>query len=408
MFLHCLLLIVFLPGCFVGAATLEGCFSVNKTSSEFFISPGGYDPSSLDHDTCIQACAYQEYSYAALRAGQICLCSDTNYSPAAREADDTLCSTLCTGDALAKCGHNDYALVYSIADTRAAIQLDDAVAYVVGLGSPVLTSSASGSNLKYTYDFGDGTAASAHNSHTYTAPGDYIVSVIVRNDVSVDFDAFHHSVTTAVSGATVTCPDGAGVSQEFECVVEILHGNNLSVTPTFGSGAEAVMGPAIPAGMPTYFYFGHVSQDPTLLLSSSDIHGTSPIFWVFPGLEILQKSKLVAIEAAIASVGDGTLHFVVYKPVCASPSDVYCPLDNVCMAASSCSYDFTLTTQPTQQDTCTAINEIFCSSNTRCMNSIHIDTCPSKPARYETNPLVNPRAEYEIVEVWRWRLTRTC
>ncbi|XP_038068153.1 uncharacterized protein LOC119737688 [Patiria miniata] len=398
--LPCLLLIWFLTGSFVGAATLDGCYSIDRTSNAFTISPGRYDPSSLDHAACIEACAYQEYSYASLRAGQFCMCSDTNYLPAAKKADNSLCNTPCTGDNLITCGHDNYALVYHITDTRALIQLDDAVTYVVGTSASVSPSSVSGSDLEYSYDFGDGTAATNSSDHTYTAPGEYSVVVTVHNDKWVDFDAFAHSVNTQLSGVAVTCPEGAGVAQDFECTVEILHGNDLYVTPTFGSGAEAVTGPVLPAGSPTYSHIGHVSQYPDPSLPSNDVHGAATlIFWVFPGSEVQQASKLVAIEAAIASVGDGTLHFVIYKPVCTSPSDVFCPIENSCMAASACSYDFTLTTHPTQQDTCTTVLDNYCLYGSRCVDSNDVNTCPAKPTRYEMDPTGNPRAEYEVVEI---------
>ncbi|XP_033630305.1 uncharacterized protein LOC117292387 [Asterias rubens] len=376
------------------AATLDGCYLITKDSRTFLNSAGNYDPSLLDHDTCARACGNQDYAFAALQVGQHCLCTDSTPDSAAKQIGETLCNTPCTGDSAQDCGSADYILVYSVSATIASVQLDATTVYTVGNKAPVNVAQVEGTDLKYSYDFGDGSALSSDNNHVYTTLGDYIVSVTVQNDKYVAFDSIPVQVDVAVAGVTVICPFAAGVASDFDCVVEVLHGNNPKMTPKFDASPDLVAGNETNVGVPTYFSMGYVSQDPTLTSpASSEIQtSTSPFVWVIPGAETLETSQLVSIEAFISEVGDGTLNFVIYNPVCVSPSNTYCPTDNVCRVI--CDFDWTMRSRRTQE-TCSGL-EYYCLTGTSCSTS---GTCPAESARYVTDTTDNPRAEYEVVQV---------
>ena len=110
------------------------------------------------------------------------------------------------------------------------------------LGSAtVLTASVSaGSNVSYTWDFGDGGTASEQNpEHAYAAPGTYMAEVTASNSVSSQTDTTEVTITDRpISGLLVAndSPTTLGIATTFTATVP--SGSNVGCSWDFGDGGS--------------------------------------------------------------------------------------------------------------------------------------------------------------------------
>ena len=106
------------------------------------------------------------------------------------------------------------------------------------LGSPtVLVATAVGTNISYTWNFGDGQVESGNpRNHTYLAVGNYTAIVTATNGVSRVTATTHVTITDAAItnlNAVNSSPTGLGQTTTFTATAS---GSNISYTWNFGDG----------------------------------------------------------------------------------------------------------------------------------------------------------------------------
>lgn len=96
---------------------------------------------------------------------------------------------------------------------------------------------ASGTNVTYAWDFGDGSAGSgASTSHSFAAPGDYTVTLTATNDTGSVTANTLIVVQTAVSGLTASNDGPTFIGNPTHLTASISTGTNVHFSWDFGDG----------------------------------------------------------------------------------------------------------------------------------------------------------------------------
>ena len=89
-----------------------GCFREDKHARVFAVSPGDYDPASLNPEVCLRRCNQLDFPYSGLTSSSFCFCA--NQLPATRGVDED-CSEVCSDMSNATlCGGFDHVSVYRV------------------------------------------------------------------------------------------------------------------------------------------------------------------------------------------------------------------------------------------------------------------------------------------------------
>ena len=101
---------------FIAAAvdTLDyvGCFREDKRARVFAVSPGGYDPGSLNPVICLRRCTQLDFQYSGLTSSIFCFCA--NQLPTTIGGEEE-CSDVCSDMSNTNtCGGFDHVSVYRV------------------------------------------------------------------------------------------------------------------------------------------------------------------------------------------------------------------------------------------------------------------------------------------------------
>jgi hypothetical protein len=156
---------------------------VNRAApTPYNISPGTYDPGTLDQTTCVKLCGGGNYQFAALELGNVCLCGGVSTDPSTTE---TGCTSPCAGNGAQKCGGSTQADTF-----KSAIPIEGLVLGVTpaGIFSPdddmtIDTSYTKGADLTFTYTFTDLVDDAQNFKKKFRLPGSYDVHVSASNPI---------------------------------------------------------------------------------------------------------------------------------------------------------------------------------------------------------------------------------
>ena len=177
-------------------ADYVGCYRETRPNRVFAMSPGGYDQSTLNSNICRQRCAYWNYQYAGLTAGSFCFCSNT--LPAVSALDSSGCTIQCPGGLPAdKCGSMFYVSVWTTPLPITGLSISaffskqqsgatNTFSAVYATGPVTNPFSTATSGVRFSFNFGDGggwttTGLTTSYSHTFSAPGEYQISVLATD-----------------------------------------------------------------------------------------------------------------------------------------------------------------------------------------------------------------------------------
>jgi hypothetical protein len=110
---------------------------------------------------------------------------------------------------------------------------------VLGAATQLYANISAGSNVSYTWDFGDSTGGSGKSvSHQYTAPGTYNAEVTATNSISQETVTTMVLVEEAISGLTVDHDGPTTLGGAIQFSAAITTGSNVSFEWDFGDGAS--------------------------------------------------------------------------------------------------------------------------------------------------------------------------
>lgn len=231
-----------------------GCYEDSTSSPAFVFNPGGYKPNSMTPGLCMHACGYWYFTFAALKRGDFCLCSNST-SPANERASD-MCSAPCLGSGDQKCGGDvHYISVYKSVEVRPLQLTMSSDVSVVTLSTFNITLTPTLPNDHaveyYTINVGDGSiyhTTQQFSSIAILQPGTYNIQgrAIVKHSKTGYRSTIESSVTvTAVSSLTdieVFCPFCAPINSTVSCSVKFRYGSEANVLVQFDSGEDPVNG----------------------------------------------------------------------------------------------------------------------------------------------------------------------
>ena len=115
----------------------------------------------------------------------------------------------------------------------------------VGSSASFTATVAGGSNISYSWDFGDGTivAGGSTISHAYAVAGSYTVSVTASNNVSSDTTSMSVTVDMPVAGLSVSSNSPIETGETASFTASVSAGTNLSYSWDFGDGTVVTGGP---------------------------------------------------------------------------------------------------------------------------------------------------------------------
>lgn len=94
-----------------------------------------------------------------------------------------------------------------------------------------------GTNVSYTWDFGDGNTGSGPNpSHTYETVGDYTATVTATNSVSIQSATTEVTIDETITGLSAENDSPTALGEETTLTASITTGSNVSYEWDFGDG----------------------------------------------------------------------------------------------------------------------------------------------------------------------------
>ncbi|XP_070581220.1 polycystin family receptor for egg jelly-like isoform X2 [Ptychodera flava] len=389
-----------------------GCYFIDKENRVFGVSPGNYDPNALTIEMCTGACSNLGYHYAAVEAGAFCFCSDNNYDLSAVQPDDTNCDTPCTGDNAVTCGSHSYSKAYETPSPISVFLDPNVNNFKVFTPSSASIFNTTGPDLLFSFNYGDDSGdtplqSSQTFAHSYTLPGEYIVTVAADNNyMSPAYDAIRVYAMAGVDRMSLECPLVVQPGDEVRCITTVIEGSDMTLSMDLGSAQV----PAFSIADPLLFAFGRpVPQyiDPGVTDGGGLLGGNSDV-WIVPEAEITEYGRLIAWEVYISDLGtDSTIELLVLRPDCDySAGTSYCAKTNLC--ESSCAGVWNPDANPLYQDICTS-SEVFCLSRKRCVPRDTPNTCDAEPQRHvqSGDASLNPMSDYRVVWVYTATVTST-
>ena len=202
----------------------------------------------------MHGCGYWYFKYAALKRGNLCLCSNSTTPAAERHSD--MCSAPCFGAGDQKCGgHDNHISVYKSSEVRPlSLSLSfDASVLTLSVFNITLTPSlpANQDVESYTVMVGDGSIY--HTTQPFATllilqPGTYNIlgRATVKHEKTGHRSAVESSTeVTAVSNITeldVFCPSCAPTNSTVSCSVKFRYGSDVEALVQFEDGKVPVNG----------------------------------------------------------------------------------------------------------------------------------------------------------------------
>lgn len=226
-----------------------GCYEDGAISPAFVFNPGGYKPSAMTPGLCMDACGTAYFTYAGLKGGSVCLCS--NATVPANERSSDMCNVPCLGSGNLKCGGETHISVYKTVQVRPmslTLSSDPNVTTLVAFNltlTPLLP--ADRTVESYTINAGDGTTYHTTQSVAtlaFFSPGDYQIQgkLKIKHCDSGHQSAVESSTTvSAVSNATdieFVCPAVVSANFTFSCLLKFSRGANVKTKIQFKDGED--------------------------------------------------------------------------------------------------------------------------------------------------------------------------
>ena len=226
-----------------------GCYEDSTVSPSFVFNPGGYKPSSMTPGLCMHACGSLDFTYAALKSGNLCLCSNSTEKTTERPAD--LCLSSCLGAGNLKCGGESYISVYKSVQARPlslTLTLDPTAMTLTGFNLTMTPSLPADQIVEsYVINVGDGTEYHTTESVATIAfidPGNYTIqgkAIAKHSDTGHRTVVESYTTVSAISNVTgidFSCPSVASVNNTFSCSLKFSQGANVDTTIQFEEGVN--------------------------------------------------------------------------------------------------------------------------------------------------------------------------
>ena len=229
-----------------------GCYQENSSSPVFNFNPGGYKPSRMTPGLCMHACGYWYFKYAALKQGNLCMCSNATLAMSERSQDT--CSLPCFGSRGLKCGgYNNYLSIYksvNVGPLSLALNSDSS-AQTLSVFNITLTPNLTADLVveSYTVSIGDGYI---HHTMEPFAPfilsnrGTYYVlgkAKVKHNKTGHTSEIESFGNVTAMSNMTeldIFCPFCAPINSSVTCSVKFRYGADVDALVQFDDGEATV------------------------------------------------------------------------------------------------------------------------------------------------------------------------
>ena len=221
-----------------------GCYEDSVNSPAFAFNPGNYKPSAMTPGLCMDACGIAYFTYAGLKGGNFCLCS--NSTVPANESSSDMCDVPCFGSGNSKCGGETHISVYKSVQVRPlslTLSSDPNVTTLVAFNltmTPLLPGNRTVES--YTINAGDGTTYHSTQSVatlTFFYPGNYTLlgKATVKHSETGHRSTIESSTTVlAISNVTdieFVCPAAVSVNFTFSCLLKFTGGANVKTTIQF-------------------------------------------------------------------------------------------------------------------------------------------------------------------------------
>ncbi|KAK3736330.1 hypothetical protein QZH41_020801, partial [Actinostola sp. cb2023] len=368
-----------------------GCYPVSEESRLFHSSAGDYDPTDVSPMRCVQLCGAR-YKYAALQAGNICLCA--NSIPTSGKLNDADCNTPCPGSnswpdsaKSLRCGGPNKNSIYSAGARILGLTLQPMNTLAILKPVYVHGNLSNGLNVYYTFNLGDGTQVTKPSNqpiarHIYDQPGSYVVTFTASNTMSGSVTSSRvYKVDDPIYGINLACPPSAKVGQVVECMGSLTRGSRVNTTFAFTSGHSERL--SISA---QYYSTGAIvpRTNDTVISISLNMEGTL----IVPAFEFQHSGKVTHWDFEAIKIGFFTLQ--IFRPTC-SADQKYCVSTKSCVSSSTAC-------DPLEQRRC-ANNELFCIFRKQCLPNTEASMKSCAP--YTPYKFSSPPADYKLVFRYR-------
>ncbi|XP_068673513.1 polycystin-1-like [Montipora foliosa] len=322
--------------CEKAAYNYLGCYQDNPRSPAFIFNPGGYKPSHVTPGLCMHTCGYWYFTYAAVKQGNLCLCSNSTLETMEERASD-MCSVSCFGSGDQKCGgYGNHLAVYTSVDVwPLSLRLSsDASAQTLLLFNITFTPILQADHVveAYTAYLGDGNIY--HTSEEFAS---FIVleartfdvrgkAIVKHSKTGHRSEVESYSNVTALSNVTgleVFCPTCAPINMTVSCSVKFRYGSDVDALVKF-ENREVPFGGSLPDA--ALIQLGTAVGESGSLLTSDGLY-------LLAGMDASSKGKLVALQLDLDQ--GGSLEIQVFRPKCVNAEESYCRLQKMCVANSS-------------------------------------------------------------------------
>ena len=199
----------------------------------------------------MDACGTAYFTYAGLKGGNFCLCS--NSTAPANERSSDMCNVPCFGSGKSKCGGETHISVYKSVQVRPlslTLSADPNVRTLVAFNLTMKTLLPANQTVEsYTINAGDGTTYHTRQSvatPVFFYPGDYPLlgkATVKHSDTGHRSTAESTTTVSAISNVTdieFACPVVVSVNFTFSCVLKFSRGANLETTIQFKAGEDRI------------------------------------------------------------------------------------------------------------------------------------------------------------------------
>lgn len=218
-------------------------------SPNFIFNPGGYKPSRMTPGLCMHSCGASNFTYAALKNGNLCLCA--NSTSKITEHSPDMCLSSCFGAGNLKCGGETHISVYKTVQARPlrlTLTLDLPITTLTGFNLTMTPKLPEDQIVDhYVINVGDGTeyytkdsvaTLALIESGNYTIRGKAIAKHSDTGHLTVVESSTTVSATSNVSGVNFFCPSVGSVNKTFSCSLKFNQGANVETTIQFEDGVD--------------------------------------------------------------------------------------------------------------------------------------------------------------------------
>ena len=198
---------------------------------------------------CMDACGTAYFTYAALKGGNLCLCS--NSTVPANESSSDMCHVPCFGAGNLKCGGESHVSVYKSVQVRPlslTLSSEQNVTTFAAFNLTLTPSLPDNRTVEsYLINAGDGTAYHTSQSVAtlaFLSPGDYPLqakAIVKHNETGHKSAVESFTTVSAVSNVTdmeFFCPAATPVNFTFSCILTFSQGVNVETTIQFEKGKD--------------------------------------------------------------------------------------------------------------------------------------------------------------------------